>query len=360
MRSILDELKRELGELQVLVDSIEPVRNALARQPNSLLHDYLKIRRRFDYAAFIVALYASFEKYIEDLVVAFAQLESKRLPYSKLPSKLVEKHLTKTAEILSPRARVGEGKYAGLTTHGLVKNLYECLQAGEDRPYNLNAAAVVAHDGNLRAGVVNDLFAALGIEKICELVRSSDALLAWYCTVQELEPGTRQDVPFSVIEERIRDIVERRNQTSHRGTSLDFLGVQGMSEAVRFLEAFSESIYAVVVKNYLHNHYTGTGKSSELRQKPGDGPFREGMIVVVEKPAQRLFVGQPIYVLLKAGARWGRVRSIQVNESPIQFLESDTPALDGVGLGLDFKCPKGADLFALAAEDDIVWAATGQ
>lgn len=359
MRSILDELKRELGELQVLVDSIEPVRNALARQPNSLLHDYLKIRRRFDYAAFIVALYASFEKYIEDLVVAYAQLESRRVPYSELPSRLVEKHLTKTAEILSPRARVGEGKYAHLTHQGLVKNLHECLE-GTNRAYTLNKEAVVAHDGNLRVRVITDLFAALGIEKICELVQSSDALLAWYCTVQELEPGTRQDVPFSVIEERIRDIVERRNQTSHRGTSLDFLGVQGMSDAVRFLEAFSESIYAVVVKNYLHNHFTGTGKSSELRQKPGDGPFREGTVVVVEKPAQRLFVGQPIYVLLRAGARWGRVRSIQVNESPIQVLEPDTPALDGVGLGLDFKCPKSADLFALAAEDDIVWAAMGQ
>jgi len=58
VRSTLDEFTKELGELETLVASITPVNEALAEHKNSLVRKYVSVRRRFDYAAFAVALYA--------------------------------------------------------------------------------------------------------------------------------------------------------------------------------------------------------------------------------------------------------------------------------------------------------------
>ena len=63
MRSTLDELVSELAELKALVESIEPVNRALGSHEDTVVQRYVSVRRRFDYAAFAVALYASFEKF---------------------------------------------------------------------------------------------------------------------------------------------------------------------------------------------------------------------------------------------------------------------------------------------------------
>jgi hypothetical protein len=81
VRSTLDEFTRELDELKTLVASITPFNAALDQHQDSLVQQYVVVRRRFDNAAFAVALYASFEKFIEGLVAEYTQFESRRLEY---------------------------------------------------------------------------------------------------------------------------------------------------------------------------------------------------------------------------------------------------------------------------------------
>ncbi|MBX7131548.1 MAG: hypothetical protein K1X67_02605 [Fimbriimonadaceae bacterium] len=352
MRSSLDELTRELEELGLLVASIDPVNQALAGHQDSVVRQYVLVRRRFDYAAFAVALYASFEKFLEELVAAFAQLESRRLPYAELPAKLATRHLSGTAEMLS-RGRIGEGRYRGTTQLEVVRNLFECLNGAS--PYKLNEAAVVAHDTNLRVTEINTLFATVGIEQVCERIRRADSLLEWYRKVKELEAVPEEGVPPSVIDERIKDLVERRNLIAHRGgTPVDLLGVKEMDEAIGFILAFSRSVFAIAVGRYLRDHHAKTG--IQLAQRQGDGPYRNGTVVVVEPPTHRLFLGQPVFVLSDAtGARWGRIQSLQLDDAAVDAIELGAAAVSGIGIGLNFKCPKGALLGALATDDDVVW-----
>ncbi len=356
MRSTLDEFTKELDELGALVASIIPVNAALAQHQDSLVQQYVLVRRRFDYAAFAVALYASFEKFIEDLIAAYAQLESRRLRYEDLPGNLKKKHLLRTAEMLW-RERVGEGRYVGLTEPDLVKNLFECLNGAET--YTLNKAAVIAHDGNLRVAEIDKLFAAIGIESVCGSVRRADALLDWYRKAKELDVVPQDGVPAMLIADRIKDLVERRNQIAHGGGNpTDLLGVDDMRDAVGFMRAFAQSIFAMAVGSYLkaHHHAASAGRV-ELMQRQGDGPFNKGTVVVVEKPAQRLFVGQPVFVPIDStGARWGRIQSLRVDDSDVLVVLPETVAPQGIGIGLDFKCPSGANLVALEADDDVVWS----
>jgi hypothetical protein len=376
-----------MGELRALVESIAPVNAALADHQNSLVRQYVIIRRRFDDAAFTVALYASFEKFIESLVAAFARLESRRVKYTELPSKLVKKHLLRTAEMLS-RGHLGEGRYIGLSELDVVKNLFECLS--DAGPYSLNDAAIVAHDANLRVGEIDALFATIGIENVCERVRQTDALLACYREVKNLDADPPGGVPTIFIEESIKEIVERRNQIAHRGGNpLNLLGADKMRDAVEFIYAFARSVYAITVGHYLESHHAASVGRAELVQRRGDGPFNHGTVVVVEAPEQRIFVGQPVFVIIRAigdsaasstdgkvkpaqdtgggkrqpgqqhyvtGARWGRIQSLKVDDSVLQEVSPETVALNGIGIGLDFKCPRKAKLVALPNEDDIVWS----
>lgn len=83
--------------------------------------------------------------------------------------------------------------------------------------------------------------------------------------------------------------------------------------------------------------------------------------MVVEKPEQRLFVGQPVLVLVEATyARWGRIQSLKVDDAYVRAVEPGAVAANGIGIALDFKCPRGTTLVALAADDDVVWSPPAQ
>jgi hypothetical protein len=350
---MLDEFTKELDDLVILLESIKPVNEALATHPDQLVRRYVLVRRRFDYAAFAVALYASFETFVEDLIAAYAQLESRRLSYVNLPEKLRDKHLSRTAEMLA-RRRIGEGRYARLTELEVVKNLFECLNGGET--YTLNKAAVVAHDMNLRVDEINRLFAAIGIEDVCNRARRADALLAWYRSANGLDDGLH-DVPARDVDERIKELVERRNQIAHGGgIPTDLLGVDKMRDAVGFLRAFANSIFAIVVGCYLKAHHVDSADNVILVQRHHDRPLKNGTVVVVEKPAKQLFVGQPLFVSIDAGARWGRIQSLRVDDSDVQVVGPEVDAPQGIGIALNFKCPRKATLVALGVEDDLVWS----
>ncbi len=264
----------------------------------------------------------------------------------------MKKHLSRTAEILT-RGRIGEGRYVGLTELDVVKNLFECLNGV--RPYTLNESAVVAHEMNLRVGEIDSLFAAVGIDQVCERVRRTDALVEWYRQVQELAAAPQEGVPSATVEERIKDLVERRNQIAHGGgTPVELLGVDEMGEALGFIQAFARSVFAVAVSRYLRSHHAGTGV--QLAQRQGNGPYQNGQVVIVEPPATA-FAGQPVFVLGETiAARWGRIQSIQLDGATLEVIEAGTAAANGLGIKLDFKCPKDADLVALAADDDMVWS----
>jgi len=360
VRSTWDELSAELGDLRTLVTSIGPVNLALSKQNDSTLYRYVSIRRRFDYAAFTVALYASFEKFVESLLTAFVRLETRRLRYSELPPKLTAKHLNRTAEMLW-RGSVGQGRYLGLTEFDAVRNLFQCLE-GRDH-YLLNEAIVTAHDANLRAGEVDALFAVAGIENICDRACQADAMISWYSALQGFDTASRDAVDRMVIDQRLEDIVERRNQVSHRGGSpAQILGPEAMSEAVDFIESLSQSLFGLVVGRYLQHHHTPRTTpegSFELALRSDDGPFQKRTVVVVDRPSRPLYVGQPVFVLHDpTGARWGRIRSLMLNGTGVEVVQPEPDASDSVGVALSFRFPqsKQAKLVALTSDDDLVWS----
>lgn len=159
---------------------------------------------------------------------------------------------------------------------------------------------------------------------------------------------------MATIQQGIDDVVERRNQVTHRGGNpVDLLGPPEMADTVAFVEALAKSIFAITVAKYLHGRHVEPAECAQLRVR--EGPIKGGKVVVVEKPGQRLYVGQPIFVVETVGARWGRIRNLQVDGVPVSAIEKATAAT-AVGVAVDFRCPKGIDLFALESDDEVVWS----
>jgi hypothetical protein len=219
--------------------------------------------------AFVVVLYAAFEKFVEDLVWSHTGLVSAVVKYDELSESLLKKHLEQSATLLA-KGRLGEGRYANLTPAAAIANLHQCVSG--IRPYKLNQHAVLYHENNLRPSVVQGLFALTGVSGISELARCTAPLVQWNLKVT----GVSEPVPLSSIERHLDEIVELRNQAAHTGVaSGQVLGSAAMQGHLEFVRAYSCALYDVVVCDYLERRYVQrTGESTALG-KFLSGPLAE-------------------------------------------------------------------------------------
>lgn len=351
MRTSLDEFLKELQEVNTFVDSVSSVYSALAKSSDDCITNSLTLRRRLDYLSFIIALYTSLEKYIEDLAWSFAALESSRNRYTQLHENLQNKHLKKSAELLF-RGRLGEGRYTGLTNEDIVSNLNECLQNSDK--YKLNRHAVVFHESNIRSEVIQGIFKAVGIENINSLACQTEFLKNWFSITMGFEDASENNLA-KIIDLRLRDLVDRRNQLVHAGpSSLEAFDPDLMKEILGFFEAYGRGIFNVVGSCYLSRYYIGNSLANSFG-KPTEGPYKNDSVVVIKNPRCKIFQGQPVLGIRENKVvRWGKIIGIQVDNASVNSIEADS-SVSSVGLELDFKLWKNIQLFGLEKKDEAIW-----
>lgn len=347
MRATLDELLATLDDLVAFIGSIEPVNKVLERNPDEAVRRYLTARRRLDYSAFVVVLYAAFEGFVESLAGAYAELQAARMAYAELPERLRNKHLQQSGELLA-RARLGEGRYSDVDHVAIVTNLYDCISGGKS--YRLNRHALVQHQGNLKAAVVGEVFAAIGVDRINERARRADPLVQWHRLVIDRADNT---VPEAVIGLQLDDLVERRNQVAHSGGDPgESLDAAEMRRRIDFVEAYARALYRVLAGEHLRTHIDQAGTSEQLALHAG--PYKDNSVVVVARPTVRICVGQLIVGLREGDLRWGRIQEIQVSGVGVSSVEAEA-AGPPVGLRVDFRVTKGTTLLLVHAADAVDW-----
>jgi hypothetical protein len=345
MRSILYELTRELRDLRILVDSTQPVTKALQTHAELIVRQYAILRRRYEYAAFTVALYSCFEQFCEALVSSQVELLAARTRYRDLPVALVAKHLEKSADLIK---EAGKGRYSKLRERDLMSNMIGCLD--EISPYAMNMSAVVHHDNNLRPNDLNSLFAVTGLSGILGRVRSTDAVVTWYASVAQSEKPL--DVPALAIEQRLVALVEKRNEVARRGIPIEVDGGSEMIETLSFVEALCSGLYAIGVWAYLDS-LVKQGRARAIG--PVTEWFSKRSAAVIKAPTERIYVGQPVFALSQDwGARWGFVDSLRLDDKEaIGFVPGTSVA--EVGLVTGFLARRGTQLFVLRTADELVW-----
>ena len=352
MHSTLDAFLEDIQELRMFVDSSSDVYNALSRHEEAGVRDCVNIRRRLDYAAFIIAMYGVLEKFVDDLAWSHTELESSRNKYSELSQKLRQKHLSQSAYLLG-RGRLGEGRYRDVSEIDIIKNLYDCLTG--ETPYKLNRHAVVHHDYNLRSDIIRKVFASLGIHNIHGLACRVETMIDWFSAAEGLESSSTKEVPQKIVDLKLDDLVGRRNQLAHGARdTYESLDVNEMRARLAFLEAYGRSLFRVIAGDYLERYYIRSGEAISLGSPIGS-PLKRGEVVVVRKPPRRIFRGQAIIAVRRNRVdRWGEILELQVTDVPVDSVELDSATAE-IGLRADFKFTKGIELYALEAKDEAVW-----
>jgi hypothetical protein len=350
MRSSVDALESDIAEMRAMASAIKPANDLLAKSTDPDVKVYLSVRRRFDYSALIVALYASFERFVEDMLSSYVQTVAKQGSYGSLPAGLTGKHLQKTAELLA-KGEIDPMRYPGVTPLQLIENLFHCLSGKS--PYDLNHVAVAAHDKNIRYDELGALLRLVDVSH--DAVRRAKPLIDWYYDNQKMTGERPNLVPATVIQQRLDNLVERRNDVAHRGGNpSDRLGVEEMRGLVDFVLALARSVFTLFVSHYLRKRHVGAGGCAPL--KLVEGPYQDQHIWVVERPLCRLHVSQPAFALSSSFlARWGRVQNLQIDGVDHTFVEPG--GAEPVGVLLDFPAPRSAQVHVLSGEDDVIWPA---
>lgn len=333
-----------------MASAIKPVNVLLAKSASPEVKAYLLVRRRFDYAALIIALYASFERFVEEILTSYTRIISQQERYGLLPQGLITKHLTKTAELLS-KGKIDDFRYPGLTSNQLVENLHLCLS--DAWPYELNHVAVTAHDRNIRFDELGKLLGLVDLSH--DAVRHAQPLVQWYLQDQDLSGAPPASVPTTVIHQRLDQFVERRNDVAHRGGNpSDRLGVDDMQSLVEFIHALSASIFTLFVSQYFVKVHVGKAGCEQLRRV--EGPFNKQSVWVVERPTSVLYINQPVFALSTGFlTRWGRIQSLRINDTDHVFVTPDEN--EAVGVQFDFRAPESAQVYILGSEDETIWTA---
>lgn len=353
MYSILDQLNAEFDDLRSFASSINPVNSALATHPDPSVRKYLTLRRQYDYAAFIVAIYASFERYSESLVSEYARILSTFTPYEDLPPLLIKKHLSQSADMF--KKRLGEGRYAHLLPINIAENLYRCLSG--DANYTLTSDAIIAHDSNLRYSDVSKLFGDVGIDQLVDRLPGTDAIQQWLSIAHpEGAPDNNNRIKV-ILESRINDLVDRRNEVAHRGGSADeLLGQNELIELLEFMKAFSTGVFFLAAGEYLKKKICTENYAELLIQT--EGPYKKGSVIVTKAPKLGVKVGQPIFAVSANGhARWGRISELNVEENRVDAIEPNSE-IPSIGMLLSYSCKGSSQVYLLAQEDETIWPST--
>lgn len=357
----MEQLRTELSDLESFVSSITPVNNALSVHSDVSVRQYLTLRRQYDYAAFVVALYASFERFTESLIAEYVRQISSFMLYKELPDSLVKKHLIQSAEMLS-RKRLGEGRFASLSPVHVAENLFKCLS--NDNAYSLTSEAVTAHDTNLRYADVGKLLGEVGVPDFCQNLPAVDLVWMWFVRVEMGVDGDIETVERTaetdraiktVFETRLNDLVERRNEVAHRGGNADeLLGQAEMLSRIDTIRILAESMFEASSSSYLRLRTKDSSYASQVQVV--EGPYKSGSVIIINAPSVPLFRGQPSFVLYADGrVRWGKVLSLMVDDEPADVVEPGE-MIGVVGVELDMRCTKNSAVWINNAPDLAVWS----
>lgn len=289
--------------------------------------------RVFAYIAWMVSLYAAFEQFAEQLAFEFASAKYVNEPTSGPISDDFQALYTRNSAALL-QARLGEGRYEQLTYLDVAESLVSLLRL--DSPPSLLGPTVAMHAANLRLDGVTGLF-AWGLKESTSKLCAADAMREWGASTGfSTSNGNATD---SAIRAELEDLVERRNEVSHRGSPQELLSGDLARAKVDFVDALARGLVALLAGQVL-------GDTIDRGALPALGrpteEFQKGFVVVIDQTLHPVAVGAHIAARWPDGSvRWGEVRSLQLTDNSV----TEASAGMEVGLELDFNCRGRPDLY---------------
>lgn len=201
-------------------------------------------KRLFDYNSVIVAMYGFLEQYIEGLLKGYLRkMADTALKYADLPQPIRANHVDVTAVLLKAAALQ---KYRGVVTpEALTANLHSCLS--NQSSFALNVDAFAHHSSNFRVGMVDSVFANIGV---CHISKRAVQLPSFQNFLAHCAPSrTGLSIEQGCLSE-IDDLAERRNEVAH-GSASELLSNDILLDYISCVEAYGSALYEIALSEAL-------------------------------------------------------------------------------------------------------------
>jgi RiboL-PSP-HEPN len=275
------------------------------------------MRKRFDYASIVVALYGLIEDYVEQLVEnCAAEIGASEKRYQHLPDSFRANHEKLTLRLLD---RVMQPSYKGrLSRQIVVSNLNSCFV---DRPsFQLNTEAYALHTANVRSTTIRDMFSAASIQSI-------DKSVADHRLTRELidKLGISEGEPHFYID----DLADRRNVVAHGEIPQDVLSLRTLDEYVQAARVFGQAIFDSAILGIT----SAIPPASELSLGAPTATYRSCRVVCF-RPANHveLTVGDRLVWKTDRGWRLATIQSLEVQKKAHPTVICNSGMAVGIGL----------------------------
>jgi hypothetical protein len=294
-------------------------------------------QRRFAYIGSISALYASFETFAEQLAFRFGQMMlSDPRALSAVQVQSLRRQYVQNASALLGKT-LGVGRYKEIDELDVARSLASCLD--DSHPYDLRLEVIALHHSNLRWDAMADLF-RWAVPDLPSRLLHADAVRSW-----QVKSGHGDaKLPTDLLARELADLVERRNEVSHRAIPDEIVSPEQMLTKVDFIEAMSLGLVASL--SCLVLEASRSRNESDVLGVPSEY-YQMGRVVVVPALGAPVTVGDILWASNGRLARWGRLREIQLDGRSVEHGDATVEA----GLKFDFAVPRNCALHVWRTPD---------
>jgi hypothetical protein len=284
----------------------------------------------YDHCSVVTRLYAIYERFVEDLITAWlAQLPSLVPKYSDLSDKTQITHRTGVARLLLDLDKM---RFQHLCIEDVVRGLLHGVTGKEK--YDLVCDAFLLHEQNLRKDKLEEVLANAGIRDTWNWVKNHRNIKHY---VNEMR-GSQTSA-----ESELNNFIEYRNYAAH-GTPIDeILGTEALLDLCHFVNALCEALAELI-------HFQAIQKKVGLGEVKKIGRITEWFATqkaaVAKVTAANLSIDSEV-LLISESASWCRkavIKSMRLNDIPINTLPDETGAEIEVGIQFDIEVRKKLDL----------------
>ncbi|MFM2292574.1 MAG: hypothetical protein RIS29_2387 [Bacteroidota bacterium] len=336
MESVRSQFQRELENLELLISFFDEELNLLKIPQNehpkldefiNLFSAFYSQKRIFNYNSLIISLYGYFEKFIENLLIAYIDnINGYFKRYSSIPHVLTKNHLKLSLSLLD---KVENPRYNGpLNKEGIIENLHKCININEN--YQLNKEAFSQHTANFRIQVVDEIFGRIGIDSISNKLKGNAEFQAYIKEKYEIE--IIGDLDNDDIHSIMNELAERRNEVAH-GVPSEILSNQIILDYFNYFKKIAHAITEVVL---LHSNRININENGQLINELTDC-YKGGTILCFNTNFQKLNKGDYIFGVNDSSIVKAKILNIQLEDIDIESTDESQDYEIGVLIDKPFK-----------------------
>lgn len=198
----------------------------------------LRLGTAVPYEGAYLSACAQFELVIRDLIDFFVSEITKIYPtFQKLPKAIQDAQIEGCKKIIP---HTNKDKFKHLSLESVLTSLLSCIDTSGTKSYNLIAEAFSNNEQNFKPDVISNHMKRIGCTNIWSKISKEHDLKVTLGTVTDT-------MTESVARERLKSIMDRRNQIIHRGKQLIIPSESEIKECAVFFKSIVLSITKVMM-----------------------------------------------------------------------------------------------------------------